>query len=170
MRRLGVVTFEYPSKGPQRLTYLWDVKSLAHLRTYAEFVADWTVAEIVEMMWCNEAEAVYRPDKERDQRYMFCLNDTAYTDTQAITGASADGWTLEQSAVLYCMEQRDGLPKQRRISWPAPVQGIFYSDGALDPMVGDVMAHTLRQCTGIFPLVFRSGRLMHFVREQEDRT
>lgn len=170
MRRIGILTFEYPPKGPQKQVYVWDVETLAALRFYAEYINTRTRAAIVELTWCHEAEVAYFKDREAGFRYLFCFNDQSQKQKpDDLTGSTLEGWTLEESAVLYFRTRIDGISRTRRVSWPAPVANLFRLDNTIPASVGNVIAGALQQATGKYPIIFSRGRLMAWPIEQEDR-
>lgn len=122
-RRIGILTFEIPDNHQiQRQHYLWDVKTLNHLRIYAEVLKDWTRADIVKLTWCNHANVVFHPELAQSEQREFVFYENEQKDNNPnIQGSTEEGLSLEYIATLYFRQIVNGISRQRRIGFPAPV-------------------------------------------------
>lgn len=160
-RRIGIITFEMPdNKDIQRNHYIWDIKTLNHLRIYANIIKNWTRADIVKLTWCNQADVVFHPDRALGEQREFVFYENEQKDNNPnITGSAEEGLYLEYTATLFFTYLSNNIKRQRRIGIPAPITDVFQRGGKVDPNVGNMFADVLEQVTGIGIFTFSSGYL-----------
>lgn len=173
-RRIGVIKVEEPKTKPKgdgwyKQLYVWDLKSLVQLRAYAHQLAQWTRLDITELTWCNLADVQYYADRPLLERRVFVYHEPTQQDKKTIKGSPAAGWTREDILRLTFRQSSPYTPSHtRRAAIPAPIYDIFDADARLLPAIGDLIAQSLSQATGI-NITFSKATLQTFPIEPDDR-